>query len=94
MLELALKEQQKVQTDVANNRKTEVLATLTVYCEKVLEDCSQLVMDVQATDDQDSWETVNDEGIKKAMHFKSDWSQRIKSINEDFHKYKTLASTW
>ena len=94
MLELALKEQQKVQTDAANSRKTEALATLKVSYEKVLEDCSQLVMDVQATDDQDSWETVNDEGIKKAMHSKSDWSQRIKSINEDFHKYKTLASTW
>ena len=38
MLELALKEQQKVQTDAANSRKTEALVTLKVSYEKVLGD--------------------------------------------------------
>ena len=94
MLERTLKEQRDFQSKVETAKQVEGLAKSKSSYEKVLQGCSQLVVDVNAIDDLDNWKAKEDDAIRKAMGSKAVWLKKAHDMQEEFLRYKTLMATW
>ena len=82
------------QANSEGDRKSEGIAKMNISYEKVMAACSQLVTDVQASEDDDDWTRVDDDDIRKAMRAKQNWEKMMTDVQEEYMRYKTLVVTF
>ena len=86
-----LREQNKKTSD---EMKAQGLVKASAAHKKVLDGCSQLVLDVDAGKDDLEWKAAEDDTVRKAMRSKESWLKKMDLLADEFIKYEVLIKTW
>ena len=86
-----LREQNKKTND---ELKAQGLVKASAAHKKVLDGCSQLVLDIDAGKDDLEWKAADDDTVRKAMRSKESWLKKIDLLGDEFMKYEVLIKTW